>query len=114
MGEPLRCDTCGQPIIFVVVMNNQGRKPARMPLNAHPDPAGNVAVRTDATRTRIGRVLGKGQHAAGGETLYTPHFATCTNPRAHRRHQRKNEARSKAGQPARRPTPTLFTPEGRP
>ena len=102
MAEAI-CDSCDQRILFVVVLNNAGRKPKRMPLNPVPDPAGNVAVRAEASGARIGRVLGKGQKAIPPEVLYTPHFATCTRPNTHRR--RKAEARHAAGQPARRPQP---------
>lgn len=94
------CDSCNTKILFIVCMNNAGRKPKRMPLNPEPDEAGNVAVRVDGTGTRIGRVLGKGQKALPGEVLYTPHFATCKRPNAHRR--RRSEARRAAGQPAPR------------
>jgi hypothetical protein len=87
---PTPCDSCSKPIIFVAVANNADRKLKRMPLDAEPDPAGNVAVVTDGTGTMRGRVLGKGQHALPGETTYCPHFATCTHPEAHRRRQRGN------------------------
>lgn len=99
------CESCGERILFVVVMNNAGRKPKRMPLNPAPDPTGNVAVRVEASGTRIGRVLGKDQKAVSPEILYTPHFATCSHPERHRRRQRRGEARHAAGQLARRPQP---------
>jgi hypothetical protein len=100
------CDSCSAPIIFIVVANNAGRKPRRMPVNPVPDPGGNVAVRIDGTGTRIGRVLGKGQKPAGGERLYCPHFATCTHPERHRRFS-ANSSRAAKPKPAAKTPPAL-------
>jgi hypothetical protein len=110
------CDTarCGAAIFFVVVSNQAGRKPKLMPVNAAPDPGGNVAVLQDETGTWRGRVLGKDQEPAAWEARYCPHFATCTDPGAYRRRQRDdwNHARSayaaaqrtrRAGRPAAQP-----------
>jgi hypothetical protein len=79
------CRSCGADIEFVVVANNQGRKPARMPLNPHPDPTGNVAVLTTSSGGKNGRVLNKNQQPAPYETLYQSHFATCPKASEHRK-----------------------------
>lgn len=123
MSRPVisQCDTpkCGARIFFVVIANQAGRKPRLMPLDAEPDPGGNVAAYQDETGTWRGRVLGKGQPAPH-ETLYCPHFATCTDPGAHRRRQkdawRRAESGHKAAQrnrrggprPAAQPQPGMF------
>lgn len=108
MADPVPCESCHAPIIFAVVHNQAGHKPARMPLNAEPDPAGNVACFRDVTGTLQGRVLSRGQHPAAHETRYMTHFATCTRPEAHRHRQRKGEAfGERTRQPGgRRPAPT--------
>ena len=74
-----RCRQCGEPIIFALVGNQQGKPASRMPLNPAPDPAGNVACYRNAAYTLVGRVLGKKQ-ALGYERVYMPHFATCKKP----------------------------------
>ena len=111
---PVPCESCHAPIIFAVVHNQAGRKPARMPVDAEPHPDGTVACYRDVTGTLHGRVLGKDQQPATHETRYMTHFATCTNPGAHRHRQRKGEARATrdGGRAGRRPapTPTLFNP----
>ena len=108
MADHVPCESCQAPIIFAVVHNNAGRKLKHMPLNADPDPAGNVAVRPG---TMTGYVLRKGQKAVPPEVTYLPHFATCTKPEAHRRRQRKGEARATrdGGRPRRKPVPTQPT-----
>lgn len=77
--ERKTCRGCPADIVFVVVANQSGKPPGAMPVNADPDPDGNVAVyRDEASRLR-GRVIGKTSVAAH-ETLYMPHKATCPNP----------------------------------
>jgi hypothetical protein len=96
------CDTarCGAAIFFVVVSNRAGRKPKLMPVNAAPDPGGNVAVMQDETGTWRGRVLTSGQDPSPWEKRYCPHCATCINPAAHRKRPPRNAA--KANRPASR------------
>jgi hypothetical protein len=101
------CDSCSAPIIFIVVANNAGRKPRRMPVNPDPDPGGNVAVRIDGAGTRIGRVLGRDQKPAGGERLYCPHFATCTHPERHRRFSPNSSRTAPKPKPAANQPSTL-------
>lgn len=131
LTEPAACESCAAKgtqamIIFVLVDNNAGRKLRHMPLNAVPDPHGNVAVRVDGTGTLRGRVLGKDQKAAGGETLFCPHFATCKDPGAHRRSQQRADwaqarsahaaalrrGRTKPAQPDVLPGMTRLSPGG--
>lgn len=61
------CRSCGAPIIWAKTKSGK-----RIPLNADPDPAGNVMLEDG-----IAVVLGKG--AAPGPTVrrYTSHFANC-------------------------------------
>ena len=117
--QPATCRSCDAPIIFVVVANNAGRKPARMPLNPDPDPSGNVAVMVTASGTRAGRVLGKGQQPAPYETLYMSHFATCEHAETHRRQRGQwtsalsQQARTRRNQRGKRPQPPMLPGMGR-
>lgn len=107
MKDPTPCDSCAATgttalIRFVRVHGEHGL--SWMPVNAGPDPAGNVALGPNGTA----RVLAKDQKPTATEVLYQPHFATCVAPEAHRRpahRQRRHEARAKGGQPPRRPQP---------
>jgi hypothetical protein len=76
------CESCQAPIMFGWT---RGRK--RMPLDAAPDPAGNVAAYRDGRQALVARVLKKGEEPLGYERRYMPHFATCTSPEAHRKRQ---------------------------
>lgn len=89
MTTEAACRSCNDPIIFVVVANNAGRKPARMPLNPEPDETGNVAVLTTSSGGKAGRVLTKDQQPAPYEVLYQSHFATCPKADENRRRQRQ-------------------------
>ena len=71
------CRKCQKTIVFAVVSNRDGRPPSRMPLDPVPSEDGNVAVYRDAAGGLVGRVLGKGEKAAGYQRLFMPHFATC-------------------------------------
>lgn len=89
-----KCPTCEAAgteawIIFVPVANNAGRKLKSMPLNADPDPAGNVIVTRLGTGALRARVATKGEKAVPPEVTYCPHFATCVDPGAHRRRQQR-------------------------
>jgi len=59
-----------------------------IPLNAAPVPDGNVAAYQSQPGRWLARVLRKGQEPEGWEKRYTPHFATCSDPAAHRKQQR--------------------------
>lgn len=100
------CDTrgCGAPFVFVTVANERGERFRQMPVNAEADPAGNVAVYRDSTERLVGRVLARGTLPSGHETLFMPHFATCTDPDAHRRRQRDDYRRAQSAHAARQRT----------
>lgn len=76
-----RCNRCKAPIVWartVATPNGPGGK--AMPLDAYPNPEGNVAVRvTDRRRSvALARVLNKDEgHDHRSEVLAMPHFATC-------------------------------------
>jgi hypothetical protein len=113
MGDrPAACESCQAEIIFALISNQAGRKPSWMPLNPDPDPDGNVAAYCDETGRMRGRVLVKGQEPAPHEKRYLPHFASCTNPAAHRRRQRGKwtsaQAAHRSGQRRGRNQPARF------
>ncbi|GAA2364819.1 hypothetical protein [Streptomyces carpaticus] len=67
------CRSCAAPIIWAVTPRQQ-----RMPLDALPDPSGNVAVHRDvAGRLRARVVSGERPTLEGSERLHMPHFASC-------------------------------------
>ena len=80
------CDSCTAAIVWAVT---QDRK-RRMPLNAEPDDAGNVAAYHDQTGRLIARVLRKNEEPHGYERRYMPHFATC--PGWQKRHRPSGRA----------------------
>jgi hypothetical protein len=84
-SQPAFCDSCQAPLIFA---RTQGGK--QMPLNKQPDETGNVAAYQDHLGTWHARVLRKHQEPDAHEKRYLPHFATCSDPAAHRRRQRGN------------------------
>lgn len=86
-GRTTPCQSCGAPMIFAVI-TGRGR-PSSMPLNADPDPGGNVAAALDERGRLVGRVLRAGQEPVAGERRYCPHFATCPRAAQHRRRRRK-------------------------
>jgi hypothetical protein len=115
-GGPVPCDSCAAKginalIVFIPVANNAGRKMRPMPLNAEPDPAGNVAVSRTGSGALRGRVLAGGQKAIPPEVTYCPHFATCVAPGAHRK-LRRDKGRGAVQPGGRRkppaPNPALF------
>lgn len=61
------CRSCDAPIRFVRTV-----KGALMPLNADPDPDGNVTVNDD-----IATVHAPGQLGLDDEQRWMPHHATC-------------------------------------
>jgi hypothetical protein len=120
MRDPIPCGSCAAKnvralIIFVPVANNAGHKLRPMPLNAEPDPGGNVAVLKTGTGALRGRVLTKNQKPVPPDVVYCPHFATCVAPAAHRKPRRdKGRTAVQAGGRAKRPAPTgtLFGGDG--
>jgi hypothetical protein len=112
MPDPVACGSprCQAKIIFVTVANNLGHKPRQMPLNAEPDPTGNVAVMVTGTGALTGYILRTGQKAVPPEVTYMPHFATCTDPAWYRRKRDKGRTAVQSGGRVKRaaPTPSLF------
>ena len=72
-----QCRSCQAEIMWVVT--EKGR---RMPVNASPDPMGNVVLRHGPDRT-FAVVLGKGEET--DERRFMPHHATCPSVDQHRR-----------------------------
>lgn len=80
LTTPVRaCTRCKAPIVWARTMaseNGPGGK--SMPLDAYPDPAGNVAVRDVGRGRLVARVLAKDEdHDHHAEQRAMPHFATC-------------------------------------
>lgn len=77
-----RCRSCGAEIFWATSSSGKA-----MPLNAKPDPMGNVRV-FGASSARSAVVLAGERlelaHAAGAP-LYMPHHATCPQGRAWRK-----------------------------
>jgi hypothetical protein len=77
--EKATCRSCMAPILWVFTMG-AGK---RMPVDWLPGKGGTLRV---ADHRRDGTpVVAYVKTPAGGELLYTCHFATCPNARVHRR-----------------------------
>lgn len=80
------CRSCGAPVVWARTTDG---KP--MPLNAVPDPAGNVAAHRDPTAVSayggalVARVLKAGEEPAPWEVRGTSHFSSCPNADEHRK-----------------------------
>jgi hypothetical protein len=77
------CKRCKQPILWALTAN--GRP---MPLDAEPDPKGNVKLSEQRGTTPRAAVLGgtaRDEAAERGEQLYMPHHATCAFAKEFRR-----------------------------
>lgn len=76
------CRTCGADIIWAETMAGK-----RAPIDAEPNPEGNVVLFDDGGPTRCmslgGPILDKAR-ADDETTLYTNHFATCPYAASHR------------------------------
>jgi len=61
----------------------------RMPVNATPDPGGNVVLiprfRGEAPQADVYKNATEAQAAADGGDTYMPHFTTCPDAARHRR-----------------------------
>ena len=67
-----KCRACGQPIIWATTKNDK-----MMPIDAEPDPAGNVELHGDRG-VRFARVHAGPPGMFDDWTAYMPHHATCT------------------------------------
>lgn len=96
-----KCRTCAAELIFVRTRAT-GKA---MPVNYGMDPKGNIAA------TRVGRswvdahVITDAEPLKRGETPFTAHWKTCTDPDKHRRPRA-----SKTGKPDR-PAPEVVEEE---
>lgn len=69
------CRSCGAPIIWVPTANGK-----KMPLDAEPNPSGNVIIRDGALM-----VGASAENVRDGEQLLMPHWATCPESERFRR-----------------------------
>lgn len=76
------CKTCPAEILWVHTANG-----SMMPVDAAPNPGGNVLVMRTATGLH-GYVLGKDRQPDPRGTLHTTHWATCPNPPKRKRERR--------------------------
>jgi hypothetical protein len=81
------CKSCGAPIIWACTCKGKA-----MPVDAEPNPEGNVMLTRRIGMEPLATVKGKGKAAdlcarlgGGIASVHTSHFATCPNAAAHRR-----------------------------
>lgn len=89
---PHRCKDCDAEIYWGAVLDENGQRKKRddgrfsaMPVNAAPDPAGNVVLYRRPREGIVCRVLKKDEAPPPGAVLRTSHFSNC--PRADERRQ---------------------------
>lgn len=98
---PRLCSSCSAPIFWAQILESstdprdgsvvwvRAKKPdgryKAMPVNAQPDPAGNVVLFRRSGEGIVCRVLKKGEEPPPSAKLRTSHFATCPNAHEHRR-----------------------------
>jgi len=75
------CRSCEAPIRWAV-SDSTGK---RIPLNAEPDPAGNLAVRLVDGRLRVRSAPAGRTELDAGEKRGMSHFTTCPDADQHRR-----------------------------
>lgn len=79
--ERRACGSCDAPIIWASTV--KGRP---MPVDAEPDPDGNILLHARPGRGPLAEVVPAGQDGLiAGEQLRLSHFATCPNADQHRR-----------------------------
>lgn len=72
------CRSCGAPVIWTVTERGK-----RMPVDADPDPQGNIRLEQSTGDAPLTAVYTR-EWTAGAE-LYVSHFATCDQPKKWRR-----------------------------
>jgi hypothetical protein len=92
MPKPCRC---GQRLIWATTEAGN-----RMPINAEPDPDGNVALWQDVHQAWQVRVVTPSQPRRPGEVLHRPHHSTCPFADEHRKPKPRRAARTYAGRAA--------------
>ena len=76
MSYPTRpCSRCFAPIVWAITQASK-----RQPLDAAPDPAGNVAAYRDVADNWRARSLRDGEEPLRYERRMMPHHATCSPP----------------------------------
>lgn len=74
------CRACQAEIVFAQTNRVSQGKPVVMPVDAEPDPKGNIMLELRGDTYYAG-TLGRNQAAGArdnGVSLHLPHFATCT------------------------------------
>lgn len=75
MIKTVPCRACDAPMTWATTSSGKS-----MPLNAEPDPAGNVEVRVGELGLAVLEVHPPGQPPlASVGVMYMPHWATCPN-----------------------------------
>jgi len=75
------CKSCGAEIVWCI-----GSKGGRMPVDANPNPGGNLTIVEDhANPTLPPRAMPVPPDAGVGTPRYKSHFATCPSADQHRR-----------------------------
>jgi len=78
--ETRPCGSCGALIVWASTAHDKA-----MPVDAEPNPAGNVLLHARPGRGPLAEVVPPGQLLMGGGQLRTSHFATCPHADQHRR-----------------------------
>ena len=69
------CRACGAPIVWASTVHGRA-----MPIDADPDPDGNIELVADAKGRTVAHVHHDGQASLFGDVQrWMPHFATCPN-----------------------------------
>ena len=80
------CNSCGAPIRWAETTNGR-----RMPVNAEPDPDGNVVLLYPSPGAALAMIVDPGQTTLDDAPRYLSHFATCPNADQHRKDRRTHD-----------------------
>lgn len=80
MTETARCRSCGRPVRWATMPTGKLN-----PLDADPDPTGNIAAHLDARGDLHARVLKAGEEPEPHERRGVSHFSSCPQADQHRR-----------------------------
>ena len=107
--RPVPCglDGCDGTIWFRPVINQAGHKPRLMPLDAEPDPDGNVAAHPGQP-WEPARVVQPGDPLREGERRFRTHFETCASPDAFRKRSKPAARPRPVREPGQPAQPALF------
>jgi hypothetical protein len=75
-----KCSSCGAQIIWAKTMTGKA-----MPLDAKPDSAGNVSLKSGFAVVYGGNKHNGEDRPRWDGVLYKSHFATCPNAKSHRK-----------------------------